>query len=93
MGLSVGTVQIDYWAPIGAAYNFAWNLAEELDDRCWQVSGEGNAFIELEYELMVERAARFIEIGELGATDAHAVMRWVRGLPWRGEVVMLHLAW
>ena len=94
MGLDVGVVKIDYLGYPGRAANqFAWKLAEEWDERCWQVWSEGNVFIELEYQTMVERAARFISSEDLGATDAHQVMRWVRTLPWRGEVVMLHLNW
>ena len=94
MGLSVGTVQIEYGVPPDdVGYRFAWHLAEERDYEYWQVLDEGNAFIEIEYTAMVERAAQFISSSEFGATDAHAVMRWVRGLPWRRDVVMLHLAW
>ena len=94
MGLDVGVVRIEYLRqPGSAAYHFAWHLAREWDDECWQVSSGANVFIELGYDHVVERAARYIESKGLGASDAHQVMRWVRGLPWRGDVVMLHLGW
>ena len=94
MGLDIGVVQIDYLRqPRSVAYHFAWDLAREWDDECWQVSSGANVFIELGYEHMVERAGRYISSEGLGASDAHQVMRWVRMLPWRGDVVMLHLGW
>lgn len=95
MGLSIGTVQIEYGVPPDdMGYRFAWHLAEERDFRCWQVLCEGNAFVEMEYEVMVERAAQFIEMQELSAADAHALMRWIRDLPWRKDgMVMLHMGW
>ena len=94
MGLDVGVVRIDYgYTPRGPANRFAWHLAGEWDDDCWQVASGPNVFIEMGYEHMVERAARFISSEGLGASDAHQVMRWVRMLPWRGDVVMLHLGW
>ena len=94
MGLDIGVVKIDYLGqPGSAAYHFAWHLAREWDDECWQVSSGANVFIELGYDHMVERAVRYIASEGLGVSDAHQVMRWVRTLPWRGEVVMLHLGW
>ena len=33
----------------------------------------------------------YIESKSLNSSEAHQVMRWVRGLPWLGGVVMLHL--
>ena len=94
MGLDVGVVRIEYLdRPRSAAYGFVWHLAREWDDDCWQVSSGPNVFIEMGYDHMVERAARFISSEGLGATQAHHVMRWVRMLPWSGDVVMLHLGW
>ena len=94
MSLDIGVVQIEYLRqPREAAYKFAWHLAREWDERYWEVSSGPNVFIELEYEHMVERARRYIASEGLGVNEAHHIMRWVRALPWRGEVVMLHLGW
>ena len=45
------------------------------------------------YGAMANHAMEYIESKSLSSSEAHQVMRWVRGLPWRGEVVMLHLGW
>ena len=97
MGLDVGVVQIDYSQsrPSGAAYKYAWELMayDDIDGDCWKVSSGGQVFIELGYETMANHAMEFIESKGLTSPEAHQVMRWVRGLPGRGGVVMLHLGW
>ena len=97
MGLDVGVVQIDYSQarPSGAAYKYAWELMayDDIDDDCWKVSSGGQVFIELGYDTMASHAMEYIESKSLTLSEAHQVMRWVRGLPWRGGVVMLHLGW
>lgn len=85
MGPDIGEVRTNYLRqPGSAAYHFAWHLAREWDDECWQVSSGANVFIELGCDQMVERAARYISLEEPGASDAHQVMRRVGGLPWWG---------
>ena len=51
----------------------------------------GQVFIELAYQTMASHAMEYIESKSLNSSEAHQVMRWVRGLPWLGGVVMLHL--
>ena len=97
MALDVGVVQIDYARarPYGAAYEFARELTAFDDDygSCWKVASGSQVFIELEFETMANHAMEYVGSNRLSATDAHEVMRWVRGLPWQGDVVMLHLGW
>ncbi len=94
MGLDIGAVKIDYLdSPSGAAYRFAWHLAGQWDDRVWNVRSEGNAFMEFDFDHLVDVAEEYISSESLGSADAHQVMRWVRNLPWRRDVVMLHLNW
>ena len=97
MGLDVGVVQIDYsqTRPFGAAYQYAWELMayDDLGGDCWKVSVGGQVFSELAYETMANHAMGYIESKDLNSSEGHQVMRWVRGLPWRGGVVMLHLGW
>ena len=95
MALDVGVVEIDYSRarPYGAAYKYARELTTFDDGSCWRVSSGGQVFIELEFGTMASHAMGYIDSNRLSATDAHEVMRWVRGLPWQGEVVMLHLGW
>ena len=97
MALDVGVVQIDYSQarPMGAAYKYAWELMayDDLEGDCWKVSDGGQVFIELACQTMASHAMEYIEAKSLSSTEAHQVMRWVRDLPWWGEVVMLHLGW
>ena len=95
MGLDVGVVQIDYSQarPSGAAYRYAWELMafDDEDGDCWRVSSEGQVFIEMAFETMAAHAMEYIDSSGLTSTDAHQIMRWIRGLPWQDEVIMLHL--
>ena len=97
MALDVGVVQIDcsQTQPSGAAYQYAWGLMayDDLEGDCWKASDGGQVFIELAYETMASHAMGYIETKGLSSIEAHQVMRWVIGLPWRGNVVMLHLGW
>ena len=94
MGLGVGVVQIDYLdRPRGAAYRFAWHLDGEWDDDSWEVSSGENVFAEFDYDRLANRAYRFIVSEGLAFAEAHQVVRWVRGLPWRGRTIMLHMGW
>ena len=96
MGLDVGVVRLRYLdRPPGAAYKFAWHLAEmaHWDDECWQVSSGENVFVEFDHDHMISRATEYIESDGLVSSDADQVMRWVRGLPWENGTIMLHLGW
>ena len=97
MGLDVGVVQIDYSQsmPSGAAYKYAWELMayDDIDGDYWKVSSGGQVFIELGYSTMINHAMEYIESKSLTSSEAHQVMRWIRGLPWQDGVVMLHLGW
>ena len=94
MRLDVGIVQIGYLdRPRGAAYRFARHLAGEWDDDSWEVSSGENVFPEYDYDHLLGRAYRFVVSDGLASAEAHQVMWWVRGLPWRGRTIMLHLGW
>ncbi len=97
MGLDVGIVQIDYSQarPSGSACKYAWELMafDDEDGDCWRVSSEGQVFIEMAFETMAAHAMEYIDSSGLTSTDAHQIMRWIRGLPWQDYVIMLHLGW
>ena len=97
MALDVGVVEIDYSRarPFGAAYRYARELMtiDDRDGNCWNVSSEGQVFIELAFDTMAVHAMEYIGASRLSSTEAHQVMRWIRGLPWQGDVIMLHLGW
>ncbi len=97
MALDVGVVEIDYSRarPSGAAYRYARELIafNDGDGDCWKVSGEGQVFIEMAFETVAAHAMECIDSSGLTSTDAHQIMRWIRGLPWQDYVIMLHLGW
>ncbi len=97
MALDVGVVEIDYSRarPSGAAYRYARELIafNDGDGDCWKVSSEGQVFIEMAFETMAAHAMEYIDSSGLTSTDAHQIMRWIRGLPWQVDVIMLHLGW
>ena len=95
MALDVGAVTIDYSVarPTGAAYRFAYELKEYegYEGEYWKVSAAWNDFLELDRDTMVSHARGYIDKNGLADTEANEVMRWVTGLPWKNERVMLHL--
>ena len=95
MSLDVGVVQIDYSEarPSGAAYKYACELMEyyDVEEDYWKVSAGWNVFIELGHDTMVNHARGYIESKDLSGTEADEVMGWVSALPWRDDLVMLHL--
>ena len=64
---------------------------DDLEGDCWKVSDGGQVFIEpYEYD---GQSRDGVHSKDLNSSEGHQVMRWVRSLPWRGGVVMLHMGW
>ncbi len=94
MSMHVGTVNIEYLKyPGDAPTKFLWHVAANPSMYDWEVWGEGNLFLEFTYGSAVERASEYVRSEGIGSKEAHQVFRWIRGLPWRRNVVMLHLGW
>ncbi len=94
MGLDVGVARIEYLDyPGNAPIKFLWHVAANPSKYDWEVWSDGNLFVEYTYESAVERASEYVRAESVGTNEAHRVFRWIRGLPWKGNIVMLHLSW
>ena len=94
MGLDVGAVQIRYLdRPLKAAYDFLWHLNLNANETAWNVTAPGNTFVEYLRENMLEQLDDYVALKSLSQSDAAVIRGWIRELPWRDDVIMLHLSW
>ena len=94
MSMHVGSVDIDYLDyPGDAPTKFLWYVASNPSMSDWEIWSDGNLFVEYTYESVIERVSEYIRSENIGVKEAHHVFRWVRGLPWKRDTVMLHLSW
>ena len=94
MGLDTGVVDINYLErPIGATYDFLWYLNHNAEEADWLTGSEGSTFIEITSDTMDEQLRRFQSASKLSPVDVQSVRRWIDALPWKNDVIMLHLAW
>ena len=92
MGLDIGVVQINYLPrPDKPAYDFAWHLNINEDEADW--NGSTSTFVEYTREALLRQLDSYITENELTQSNIADLRSWVDGLPWKGDVVMLHLAW
>ena len=92
MGLDIGVVQIKYLRrPDQPAYDFAWHLNINEDDADW--NGSSSTFVEYTRETLLEQLDRYVSENRLAQSDKERLRCWVDGLPWKDDVIMLHLAW
>ncbi len=103
MGLDIGVVKIEYLErPDQPMYGFMQDLMAEpdigidMDDfdddfPTWDATGEGNAFYEFERDALLRRADGWAVKKRIDAADRARLLQWVDDLPWRGEIIMLHL--
>ena len=95
MALDVGAVTLDYSVSprTEIVERYARVLKGYDEGDCWRVAANGHVFIEMDYEAMTNHAWQHIASHDFKAAEAHQIMRWVRGLPWRDGMVMLHMGW
>ena len=94
MSMHVGSVDIEYLEyPGDAPTKFLWYVASNPSMYDWEVWSDGNHFVEYTYDRAIERSWEYTKSENVGVNEAHQVFRWIRGLPWKREVVMLHLSW
>ena len=92
MGLDIGVAQINYLPrPDKPAYDFAWHLNINDGEADW--NGSSSTFVEYARENLLEQLDRYVSKKELSESDVQALRSWVDGLPWKHDVIMLHLAW
>lgn len=94
MGLDVGVVKIKYTeAPKEPARSFLIELAAGDFGVGWGGGWDGNVFLEMYKEDLEGRAREYASQYNLSHCDAAKVLSWIRGLPWEGDDIMLHLNW
>ena len=102
MSLSIGVVNIEYLPqPPQPMYRFMQDLmadpdtGSELDpfdyEPSWGDGWEGNAFYEFERDVLLRRADSWAMQNSLDASDRAVLLKWIDGLPYRGDTIMLHL--
>ena len=94
MGLDVGVVQVDYLArPDGSAYHFLWHLNENADEADWNGSSAENTFVQYTRETLWAQLHDYASGNDLSESERHGLRSWIDGLPWKDDLIMLHLTW
>ncbi len=94
MGLDVGVVQVDYLPrPVGPAYRFLWHLNENADEADWNGSTAENTFVQYTRETLRAELDDYASRNDLSESEQHGLRRWLDGLPWKDDLIMLHLTW
>lgn len=94
MGLDIGIVRIEYLnRPMEPIYSFLSELAMDAGCDSWGGFWEGNAFVELMRRAMLSKARAYSRKQSLPKDDLDKLIAWVKGLPWDGNTIMLHLNW
>lgn len=94
MGLDVGVVQVDYLPRPGkAAYGFLWYLNENAHEAEWGGGWGEETFVQYTRDTLLEQANEFVSRSELTESDKDELRAWLDGLPWKDDLIMLHLTW
>ena len=102
MSLSIGVVNIEYLPqPPEPMYGFMKalmldpNIGTDMDlwadVQPWDVGDGENEFYEIERDELLRRADGWAVKKSIDAADRARLLQWVDDLPWRGEIIMLHL--
>ncbi len=57
----------------------------------WGGGNGGNAFVELSRSYVNWKADQWVKGHSVGAEGRDAIQRWISDLPWKNEMIMLHL--
>ena len=94
MGIHVGVVKVEYLErPKEPIYGFLSTLLEGVGCEDWGGSWDGNAIREISRRRMLAKARVYARRQSLTQADYEKVVAWVKGLPWDGDTIMLHLDW
>ena len=100
MGLDVGVVTINYLErPRQPIYGFLNDLLNEAswesdasdDDPAWSASWEGNGLVEYSRGYLERRSNQWADSQSLDLSERTALTSWLDSLPWRNDMIMLHL--
>ena len=100
MGLDVGVVKTTYLERPGhPIYDFLWDLAVGPEvgvvdgdvDAHWDGGGPENAFCEIYWDSLVNRANGWAAEQNLNAADRDTLLNWIENLPYKDDPVILQL--
>ena len=102
MSLSIGVVNIEYLPqPPQPMYRFMQDLMADPDvgtdmdmfddEPPWEAGDGENIFYEFERGELLRRADGWAMQNNLDASDRAVLLKWIDGLPYRGDTIMLHL--
>ena len=100
MGLDVGVVTIEYSPdPQPPVYGFLYDLLlnpytgvdEDDDDDIWGDSWTDNGVYEFERVGLTSRAINWANDHAISESEKDDLLSWVADLPWRNDMVTLHL--
>ena len=94
MGLDVGVIQVDYLPrPVGQAYRFLWYLNENADGADWNGSTAENTFAQYTRETLWAQLRDYASRNDLSESERRGLRRWIDDLPWKDDLITLHLTW
>ena len=93
MGLDVGVVDIEYLErPRAAVYRFLCHLAENAWEADWCGGTGEETFVQYVRDTLLEQANEFASRDAPTESERDGIRAWIDGLPWKDDVIMLHLS-
>ena len=96
MGADIGVVTIEYLErPDEPIYGFIQEIPSLLDcdNRSWSGAWEGNFFLQTDRQRLLAASRYYASRRHLSTHEREELTEWVNELPWKGDIVMLHLDW
>ena len=97
MGTDIGVVTIEHLErPDEPVYGFIQELPSLLDsdNSSWSGAWEGNFFLQTDRQRLLAASRYYAGQHRLSTHEREELAEWVNSaLPWKGDVVMLHLDW
>ena len=96
MGLDIGIIPtpIKYLGrPDPEVYDFVCYLNVNAEDGNWNVGSDGNTIVEYVRENMTRQMEEYIADKNLAQESNDEIRRWVEGLPWQDDRLMLNFSW
>ena len=92
MDAYVGLVRFDYLkTPQGTILDFLEFLADNSDEADWQLGAYHNVIVEYESANLLAQVDAFEKEKALSPDAKVTVLAWVSQLPWKDNVITLHL--
>ena len=100
MGLDVGVVTFEYLPePQPPVHDFLYDLLldpytgidEEYEDDDWGGSWDDNGMYEFSRSGLTSRAKIWAGDRSIGQSGENGLLNWIEALPWRNDIVSLHI--